>query len=240
MKILLNTKKPAAINTNTKFSCEFCKREFVRESTVLKHICEYKHRWLEKDKQGNRIGYQAFVQFYKKNSAAKKERSYEEFIKSSYYTAFVKLGSYCVEINAINISRFLDWLVSNQIKIDTWTSDTVYTKYLIEYLRTEDPYDAVNRSVKYTMDMAEEQKIQIHDIFRFGNVNKICYSITTGKISPWMLYQSDSGKEFLSKLNETQVKLIVDYINPELWAIKLKKEQDMSNKIYDLLTKAGY
>lgn len=240
MKISLNTKKTEETNKATKFSCEFCKREFVRESTVLKHICEYKHRWLEKDRQGNRIGYQAFMQFYKKNSAAKKERTYEEFIKSAYYIAFVKFGSYCAEINAINIPRFLDWLVKNQIKIDTWTSDSVYTNYLTEYLRNEDPMDAIERSINTSMKMAEEQHVQINDVLRYGNKNKLCYAITTGKISPWMLYHSVSGKQFLDSLDETQVKIIIDYINPELWAIKFKRDVDQVNQVKALLEKAGY
>lgn len=240
MKISLNTKKIAEINNNTKYSCEFCKREFVRESTVLKHICEYKHRWLEKDRQANRIGFQAFIQFYKKNSAAKKERTYEEFIKSAYYTAFVKFGMYCVSINAINIPRFLDWLIKNQIKIDTWNSDSVYTKFLIEYLRTEDPMDAMTRSVNTTMEMAEEQHVQINDVFRYGNKNKICHAITNGKISPWMLYHSDSGKQLLDSLDETQVRIVIDYINPELWAIKFKRNVDQVEQVKALLKKAGY
>jgi hypothetical protein len=240
MKISLNTKKTEETNRTGKFSCEFCKREFVRESTVLKHICEYKHRWLEKDRQGNRIGFQAFIQFYKKNSAAKKERTYEEFIKSAYYIAFVKFGSYCVDINAINVPRFLDWLNKNQIKIDTWTSDSVYTKFLQEYLRNEDPMDAIARSVETSINLAEREKILTKDYLRYGNSNNICYAITTGKISPWMLYHSESGKQFLNKLDETQVKMVIDYIDPELWAIKFKRSTDDVNEVKKLLDTAGY
>ncbi len=107
-----------------KFGCEFCKREFLRESTIMKHMCETKDRWLSKDKQGNRIGFQAWVQFYKKNTASKKQKTYEEFVKSAYYIAFVKFGNYCVNVNTINVSRFVDWLLKNQIKIDNWCSDT--------------------------------------------------------------------------------------------------------------------
>ena len=60
-------KKKVATDNPIKYGCEFCKREFARESTVAKHICEYKHRWLEKDRRGNQIGFQAWLQFYKKN-----------------------------------------------------------------------------------------------------------------------------------------------------------------------------
>ncbi len=233
-------KEIAEIDTPMKFGCEFCKREFARESTVLKHICEYKHRWIERDKQGNRIGFQAWLQFYQKNSASKKNKTYEEFIKSAYYTAFVKFGSYCVNINAINISRFADWLLKNQIKIDGWCSDTVYTKYLIEYLRHEDALDAIHRSVETTISMAVDAGIKPNHLLSYGNTNKICYAIATGKISPWMLYQSDSGVKFLETLNPDHARMIMDYINPEQWALKFHREPENVRTVKEILNAGGY
>ena len=233
-------KETSATDEPMKFGCEFCKRVFLRESTVMKHMCETKDRWLNKDKQGNRIGFQAWVQFYKKNTATKKQKTYEEFIKSAYYIAFVKFGNYCVNVNAINISRFTDWLLKNQIKIDNWCSDTTYTRYLIEYLKVEDAFDAIHRSVETTIDWAEKDNIQPKDYLRYGNTNRICLLIATGKISPWMLYCSDSGIQFLDKLNEAQVKIVIDYINPELWKIKFNRDEQLKQQITDTLRTAGY
>ena len=223
-----------------KFRCEFCNGQFVRESTLMTHMCESKRRWLQKDMQGNRIGFQAWIQFYKKNSASKKQKTYEEFIKSAYYTAFVKFGNYCVQINAINISRYADWLLKNQISIDTWTKDTNYTKFLIEYLRVEDPLDAIARSIQSTIDLAQTEQLQSKDYLRYGNVNKICYEITKGKISPWILYQSDSGLKFLDTLNESHIAMIIDYINPELWKIKFNREPENVKQVKELLNAGGY
>ena len=233
-------KETSVIDKPMKFGCEFCKREFLRESTIMKHMCETKDRYLNKDKQGNRIGFQAWVQFYKKNTATKKQKTYEEFIKSAYYTAFVKFGAHCVAINALNVSRFTDWLVNHQIKLDTWTNDTHYTKYLIEYLRIEDPLDAIHRSVETTIEMAVVETIQSKDYLRYGNRNKICYAITTGKISPWMLFQSKSGIEFMDNLDTTQIKMIIDYIDPEKWALKFHREPENVRTVKEILKVGGY
>jgi hypothetical protein len=233
-------KETSATDEPMKFGCEFCKRVFLRESTIMKHMCETKDRYLNKDKQGNRIGFQAWVQFYKKNTATKKQKTYEEFIKSAYYIAFVKFGNYCVNVSAINISRFVDWLLKNQIKIDTWCSDTTYTRYLVEYLKIEDAFDAIHRSVETTIDWAEKDNIQPRDYLRYGNTNRICLLIATGKISPWMLYCSESGIQFLDKLNEAQVKIVIDYINPELWKIKFNRDEQLKQQITDTLKIAGY
>lgn len=212
----------------------------MRERTLLSHMCETKHRWLDKDKVGNRLGFQSFVQFYKKHSSAKNTKTYDEFIRSPYYSAFVKFGSYCADANVVNVSRFVDWLLAEQISIDNWTSDKVYTKFLIEYLRKEDAFDAIHRSVETTIKLAENENIQPHDLLRYGNTNKICYQVTLGKISPWMLYQSNSGVQFLDTLNPDHAKLIIDYIDPEQWALKFKREPDLVRQIKEVLTLGGY
>jgi len=237
--MILTTMKETQ-ETKSPYSCEFCKRSFLRESTVLKHICEYKHRWMDKDKQGNRLGFQSWIEFYKKNSTSKKQKTYEEFIRSAYYIAFVKFGSYCIDVNVLNVSRYIDWLLKNQIKIDSWCQDSNYTKFLVEYLRIEDPMDAIARSIETTINMATVERVLSKDYLRYGNSNKICYAITTGKLSPWILYHSASGKEFLDKLDESQIKMVIDYLNPELWAIKFKREPEKVDEVKSLLTLAGY
>lgn len=237
----LNNMKKIAVIVESKHTCEFCHREFVRERTLLSHLCEQKQRWLNKDIKGNRLGFQCWLQFYNKNSMSRtKNKTYEEFIKSAYYTAFVKFGNYCAEVNVVNVSRFVDWLLKENTKLDNWHSDSVYTTFLQDYLRKEDPFDAIHRGIEHTMLLAKEANIQPHDLLRYGNVNKICYAITTGKISPWMLYQSDSGTRFLDTLNPDHVKMIIDYIDPEQWAIKFKRDLEITKQIREILSAGGY
>jgi hypothetical protein len=238
IKTLKNTKKNSV--TKSEFSCEFCNRSFQRETTMIKHLCENKRRWQDKEQPGNRIGFQSWLNFYTKNTGTKKKKTYTDFTKSAYYIAFVKFGHYCVDIKCINVSRYADWLLKNQIKIDSWCSDKNYTSFLIEYLRTEDHMDAIARSIETTIDMSKDAGIATKDCLRYANKNRIAYAITTGKISPWMLYQSESGVEFLSNLDESQQKMIIDYINPEQWAIKFRRNNEMVTQVKELLNAAGY
>jgi hypothetical protein len=241
MKILTNMKKTTATIDDIKFGCEFCKREFIRERTLISHLCEQKNRWLSKDQKGNRLAFQCWLQFYAKNSMSKtKNKTYEEFIKNPYYTAFIKFGNYCNDVNVINVSRYVDWLLKENTKIDNWNSDVTYTKFLIEYLKNENPFDALARSVEYCANLGEADNLLPNDLFRYGNANKICYGITTGKISPWMLYQSDSGVHFLDTLSQDHVRIVIDYINPEQWALKFNREPDLARQIKDTLRQAGY
>jgi len=224
----------------TEFVCDFCNKQFQREQSMFKHMCETKRRVHEKDNAGNRIAFQCWLAFYKKNTNSRKPKTYLDFVKSAYYIAFVKFGNYCVDINAINITRYLDWLLDNKISIDSWTSDQVYNRYLIYYLREEDPLDAIARSIETTIKLAEPDNILAGDYLRYGSKNKICHKITNGKISAWMLYQSESGIEFIESLDEGQQRLIFDYINPEQWALKFLRNKEQVKQVKELLKEAGY
>ena len=203
-----NTKKNSA--TKSKFGCDFCGRSFAKESTIDKHICEYKRRWGDKNLKGNRIGFNAWLNFYAQNTSSKKQKTYLDFTKSSYYLAFVKFGHYCVNVRCININRYADWLLKNQIRIDSWTSDKNYTKFIVEYLRQEDPLDAIARSMETLIEICKDESIESKDAFRYGAPNRLCYEVTTGRVSPWSVYQSDSGAEFLSKLDSIQQQMVLE------------------------------
>ncbi len=228
------------ITVTKKYQCEFCEHEFLRESTILKHLCESKRRWMDRDKHANRIGYNSWIQFLNKTSSNKKKKDYMDFAKSAYYTAFVKFGNYCINAQVLNVPRYVDWLLKNQIGIDIWNKDSNYTKFIINFLKIEDPFDAIARSIETCLQLAENFKIKTSDVLRYGNSNKICYEITKGKISPWMLYHSESGIKFIEGLDNTQQKMILEYINPEQWAIKFSKNKNMIPEVKELLNAGGY
>ena len=43
------------------------------------------------------------------------------------------------------------------------------------------------------------------------------YAITTGRLSPWVIYNSESGQQFLADANEEQLAMIWPYINADVW-----------------------
>jgi len=226
-------------NVVIKHTCEFCNKSFARETTIAKHLCEPKRRWQDREKHGSRIAHTSWIQFYSKHGN-KKQKDFAEFIKSAYYTAFIKFGNYCVDAQVLNVSRYVDWLLKNQISIDKWNKDSYYTKFIIEFCKTEDPYDGITRTIQSLAELSSDEQILTKDTLRYGNVNKICFLITKGKVSPWVLYHSESGQKFLSNLDSTQEKMIFDYINPEQWALKFHKQKNIISDIKKLLSEGGF
>lgn len=219
--------------------CDHCKKTFVKPGTLLKHMCEPKRRWMDKDKPANRIAYMSWSKFYQQYQPRSKKKEYVDFTSSPYYGAFIKYGSYCVDVGVVNPLMYIDWLLKEKVSIDNWTSDRVYDRYLIEYSRLEDSMDAVKRSVDTLLQFAETENIKVGDVLRYSNANKICHKIVSGKLSPWLLFNSESGQYFLSTLNSGQTEMIFEYINPDIWNIKFKREVENVTQVRNLLKEAG-
>lgn len=222
------------------YECEFCKKTFVKETSLESHMCEPKRRHRDQNEAGPRLGLQAFLRFYEIAQGSKKTRTFEDFSKSAYYKAFVKFGRYCVDTHVINPSRMIDWLLKNNKKIDNWCSDRIYTEYLLDYLTAEAVGDALTRAIEYGIDWAEKTGHPSHDCLRFGNTNAICYAVTTGRVSPWVIYNSESGQKFLSELSQEQVAMIWQYIDSDVWQKKFNENPEDRAYAQEILTKAGW
>jgi len=208
--------------TVEKYTCKYCEKSFRKLSTLSVHMCEKKRRYQQENESGVRLGMQAYLKFYEMTQGSAKTKTYADFVDSPYYSAFVKFGQYLVQIRAINVPMFIAWIIKENKKLDQWTKESFYDEYLHDYLRKEHPNDALERSFTEMQNWADDTDKQFNNIFREGAPNKICNMIVNGRISPWILYNCDSGIAFLSGLNEEQVTLIFRFIDPDFWNRKFK------------------
>jgi hypothetical protein len=219
---------------------EYCKKEFVRETSIQAHMCEPKRRRRERDEPGPRLGFQAYIRFYESMAGSARNKSHDTFCESSYYRAFVKFGHYCVNTRVINPERFMAWLLKHNRKIDHWCSDKVYTEYLVDHLKVEAVDDALARAIEFGIDWAEKNTSPAHDCMRYGNANVLCYAVTAGRISAWVIYNSESGQKFLSELDATQVSMIWPYIDSDAWQKRFQDRPQDQAYAKNILKQAGW
>jgi hypothetical protein len=220
--------------------CEYCKKEFVRETSIQAHMCEPKRRRRERDEPGPRLGFQAYIRFYESMAGSARNKTHDTFCESSYYRAFVKFGHYCVNTRVINPDRFMAWLLKHNRKIDHWCSDKVYTEYLVDHLKVEAVDDALARAIEFGIDWSEKNTSPAHDCMRYGNANVLCYAVTAGRISAWVIYNSESGQKFLSELDATQVAMIWPYIDSDAWQKRFQDRPQDQAYAKNILKQAGW
>ena len=226
----------------TEYKCRYCEKAFAKESTLAVHLCEQKRRWQQEKETGVQLGLKAYLRFYEVTQGSAKLKSYENFVASHYYNAFVKFGRYCQSIRCINFTNFLDWLLKNNKKIDYWCKDSLYEEWMHEYLRREAVQDSLERALEEMQDYADDHpdlKNGFTDYFRYGNTNRICHHITTGRISPWIVFNCNSGVDFLGNLSEEQIAIIMPWIDPDHWQRKFVDYLADTEWVKDILEKAG-
>jgi hypothetical protein len=207
------------------YVCEYCGTGYTREKTLAVHMCQPKRRALQKNEKRVQLGLYAFNQFYKLSAGAKKQKTYEEFCKSSYYNAFVKFGSFVSNVKPLYPEKYIDYVVTSGVKLDHWCREEMYEKYATELIKKEGVQTALERSVITMMEWADEQEqAPWNHYFYHVSLNRAVWHIKDGKISPWLILNCATGKEMLSKLNDEQLGMIYNIVDPQHWAMRFKRQ----------------
>lgn len=223
------------------FVCQYCKKTYARESTLAAHLCEPKRRFQQQSEPAVQIGFKSYLRFYEITQGSAKLKTYDDFVASPYYLAFVKYGRHVTAIRAVNVPSLTDWLLKNNKKLDHWCKDSVYIEWLYQYLRKESVQDAIERAIKVMHEYADESselEKNLANYFKLGSTNRICKHISDGRISAWIVYNCDSGVEFLNKLNQEQLAIIMPAIDPDFWQQKFRDYVADSEWCKNILSKA--
>lgn len=204
------------------YKCEYCSKEFAKEKTLAVHICEQKRRHLSKNEKHVQAGLLTYQRFYDITQRGKNKKTFDDFASSPYYTAFIKFGSFLVNTAPINPERFIDFVVKSGVKLDHWCRDELYETYITDLIKTEPSESAVQRSIKTMMDWADKNDSVWEHYFQYVNLNRATHDIKEGLISPWLVLNTKSGKEMLKKMNDEQLEIISQIIDPVFWVRKFK------------------
>ena len=224
------------------YTCRYCTKTFRKESSLAVHLCEQKRRYQDESDAGVQLGFRAYMRFYEITQGSARLKTYADFAESPYYRAFVKFGRYSQSIRCVNYTQFLEWLLKNNRKIDHWCRDSLYEEWLFDYLKREAVQDALERALKEMQDYADantDLKNGFQDYFRYGNSNRVVHHIVTGRVSPWIIFNCDTGVEFLEQLTEEQIAIVLPWIDPDFWQRKFRDYLADTEWVKDVLGKAG-
>ena len=213
------------LQSNSKpYVCEYCNSGYVREKTLMAHVCEKKRRALQKDERRVRLGFMAFNQFYKLSAGSKRDKTYEEFCKSSYYNAFVKFGSFVSNVKPLYPEKYVNYVVTSGVKLDHWCKEEMYQTYATDLIKKEGVETALERSVNTMVEWAGENNSVWNHYFLYVSANRAVWHIKDGKISPWLMLNCKSGKDMLNNFNDEQLAMIYHIVDPQHWGVRFKRQ----------------
>ncbi len=204
------------------YKCEYCQKEFAKEKTLVVHICEQKRRHMNKNEKHVQAGLLTFQMFYDFAQKGKSKKTFDDFVESPYYTAFVKFGSFLVNTSPIYPERFIDYVIKSGVKLDHWCRDELYDTYISELIKTEPADGAIQRSIATMMDWAEKNSAQWEHYFAYVNLNRATHDIKEGLVSPWLVLNTKSGKEMLQRMNDEQLDIVGTVVDPQYWMKRFK------------------
>jgi len=221
------------------YVCQYCNTGYTREKTLAVHMCEQKRRALQKDEKHVKLGFYAFVRFYQLCQNLQGTKTYEEFCKSPYYNAFVKFGSFVSNVKPLYPEKYIDYVVTSGVKLDHWCRDELYEKYALELIKKEGVETAVERSIKTMMDWADANNASWNHYFKYASLNRITQNLKDGKISPWLVLNSKSGKEMLAKFSDEQLEIVYPVVDPQHWALRFKRSPADVELVKEIAQKAN-
>lgn len=204
------------------FICQYCGNGFTKESTLVVHSCEKKRRHLAKNEKHVQLGYSVYVRFYQLSQQTKGTKTYEEFVNSPYYNAFVRFGSFLSNVDPLYPNKYIDWIVTSGVKLDHWCNEELYYNYVLDYIKKESADTALRRSIDTMISWADKNNSQWDHYFKYVNTSRAIYDIRDGKISPWIILNSTTGKELLKSFSDDQLSIIYNVIDPDFWSKKFK------------------
>jgi len=221
------------------FVCVHCRTKFTKEKTLMVHMCEQKRRHLAQNEKHVVMGFYTFNKFYEIAQKSTESKTYSEFSKSPYYNAFVKFGSFVSNINPLYPNKFIEWIVKSGVKIDHWCRDELYEKYIVHLIQTESVETALERSIKHMSLWAEKNNSMWNHYFNYVSTNRAMFDIKDGKVSPWLILNSNSGKKLLDQLDDTQLSAISNIIDPIFWSKKFKSSKQDIELVKQVIKEAG-
>ena len=246
----MTRKKSKTVSTPAPFKCVFCKKGYKLESAFHKHKCEKRSRFLEKDTHYARLAYDAYCRWHAFNMPHV-ARDPESFRNSAFYKQFITFGRWLVDKNPISASDFISYMVRQvsgvngaaTIPLQDWCKDIHYTKYRTELYQKEDCWRAVERTLQSITSwlIKYDPEGSPTDFFAKVATPLAILWIQSGKISPWVLFNCNSGKALVNdRLDAEQVNIMSDAINVKFWLNKFKQNTEDARKVCDFLEKEGF
>lgn len=236
-----SVRKSEVIDLNKPFTCEFCKKSFTKEASLVSHMCEPKRRHQSRHMREVTAAYETYVQLQKILNPKKAHviPTYQEFCHSTLWTTLVKFRTWCEEQLVQECAAYVVWLCDRNVRVDAWCDRMLYDEFLKDLLLSESAEQAVARSLTCMQQWAQHTGQDWRSFFEKAHPNQIIQWITTGRLTAWLVYNTQSAECFLQKCTPEQLQTVQRMWPPQQWRVRFLRQSEEAECIRSTLTQAG-
>ena len=113
------------------------------------------------------------------------------------------------------------------------------TKYLNQYVKKEPALKAIERTILTMTEWGKEHNTDLQNYFKQVTTPLAVYHIKAGKISPWLMFLTESGHGRWTKFNKEQIDMIKDIADPVFWRDLFRKNPEEVQTVQEISEQAN-
>ena len=218
------------------WKCDYCGKSFEKENTFMDHRCQVKERIEELKTPIGQAAYAFYCQWMKLYK--RKPPSIETFASSRFYRAFINFVEYINTINMPNVDLFVQLMAEKDISPLLWRRDQCYTLYLQKF-DNGDPLEQVAAAIETMMYFSERDEVPIKEVLTHLGCRAVMELIRLRKMTPWILFCTEAGADFMKSLDEEDLSELAKLINAAYWSDILASNEKVVSDIKSIATEIG-
>ena len=207
---------------------KFCLKNFKTENGMMKHTCKQMERADEIKSPIGQQAYQIYSEWMKLSNY--KVPPIESFVESRYYLAFINFAHFCRKVDLVDIKKYIELMIAEDISPTIWRNDALYVKYLEHIDRKTSPTDQAHIMIECMYKLSESLECPVSDVFDKLTGHHIVELIRKRYFTPWLMLVSTRFKQRLAAIvdEDSQVRgEIENLIVPSYWAKKFNEQPNM-------------
>jgi hypothetical protein len=219
------------------FVCVYCNKPFLREAAYLDHVCTQMQRHQKMKTSEGMSAWIAYGLWMK--AMGKKVPPQASFTVSQYYQSFIKFAALVQQVKTIDMEEFIRHMVKLGIPPVIWTNNAIYEEWIRSSTEERSPLKAVKQSCLFLLNLADRAEINVEEIFDHITSPQVSDWIRTGKVTPWLLFNSQKFKSWYTGLEEDDKDELSKVLDPSEWMEKIRSNPNTVPTIRKIVVEMG-
>ena len=176
----------------------------------------------------------------KYNHLSRKGKSYDEFLKSPYFSSFILL-QVAIDRGAIRDPKdYIIYLSKKRIPTNKWADEVIIKAYKTNHAIEASGVQHVVDSMTNVNNYCLIKDITLDVFFEQAPTKDIIEMIESGKLHPWFLLTSDKQDLFYQRISDEAYRHLMRTINLSYWEDRISRDDATLNEILKLYDDIDY